>query len=164
VKYGQHVPERISERVAKKLEQAVLARETMVDGSLRAIDRRQLLWFDVVARYLPPLFNGTGQDTWQSRPAYQRLENERTYSHDQLDRMQRVLILYFPSYLDHKRITWERNGRRKHNRVRKVYIIVHDGLTMLLEKMWQAFKSIYQATLVYHPQVFAATWLHLRLS
>ena len=31
VKYGQHVPDRITERVAKKPEQAVLARETMVE-------------------------------------------------------------------------------------------------------------------------------------
>ncbi len=53
LKYGQHVPDRITERVAKKLEQAVLARETAVDGSIRAVDRRQLLWLDVVARYLP---------------------------------------------------------------------------------------------------------------
>jgi integrase len=121
IQYGLHIPSRITERTAKRLEEAILARELAADGSFRSIEKRQLLWLDVVARYLPPLLDGTGRDTWQSRPQGQRLENERTYSRDQLDRMQRVLVSYFPSYLDHKRITWERTGRRKHNRVRKVY-------------------------------------------
>jgi len=115
LKYGQHVPNRITERVAKKLEQAVLSRETNADGSISAVDRRKLLWLDVVARYLPPLLDGTGCDTWQSRPQGNHLENEKTYSHNQLDRMQRVLTMYFPAYLEHGRIRWKRRGKRKHN-------------------------------------------------
>lgn len=121
VKYGQHVPDRITERVAKKLEQAVLARETTADGSIRAVDRRQLLWLDVVARYLPPLLDRTGCDTWQSRPHDNHLENEKTYSRNQLDRMQRILTVYFPSYLEHGNIGWKRRGRRKHDRAESVY-------------------------------------------
>jgi integrase len=121
MKYGQHVPDRITERVAKKLEQAVLARETATDGSIRSVERRRLLWLDVVARYQPPLCDEKGCDTWKSRPEGQRLENEKTYSSNQLDRMQRVLAVYFPSYLDHKKIKWQQNGKRKHNRTNKVY-------------------------------------------
>lgn len=121
LRYSQHVPDRITLRVAKRLEEAILARETAVDGSIRSTERRQLLWFDVVARYLPSLFDNTGRDTWQSRPPGQRLENERTYSRDQLDRMQRILAVYFPSYLDHGKIAWQRNGKRKHCGTRKVY-------------------------------------------
>jgi len=121
MKYGQHVPDWITKRVAKKLEQAVLARETAMDGSIRSIERRRLLWLNVVARYLPPLYDETGRDTWKSRPAGQRLENEKTYSLNQLDRMQRVLAVYFPSYLDHNKVKWQQNGKRKHDRANKVY-------------------------------------------
>ena len=55
LRYGQHVPDRITVRVAKRLEEAILACETAVDGSIRSAERRQLLWFDVVARYLPSI-------------------------------------------------------------------------------------------------------------
>lgn len=120
-KYGQRLPERITKRVANKLEQAVLARETIADGSIRSIQRRQLLWLDVVARYLPPLLDETGRDTWESRPLNQRLENEKTYGRNQLDRMQRVLTVYLPAYLDQGKISWRRNGRRKHDHTTKVY-------------------------------------------
>ena len=120
--YGLRVPDRISQRVARRLKQAILARETAADGSMRSINRRQLLWLEVVARYLPPLFDEAGRDTWEARPAGQRLENERTYSRNQLDRMQRVLTSYFPSYLEHGRIRWQRRGRRRHNRADTVYV------------------------------------------
>lgn len=121
MKYGQHVPDRITKRVAKKLEQAVLARETAMDGSIRSIKRRRLLWLDVVARYLPPLLDGSGCDTWRSRPHGNHLENEKTYSRNQQDRMQRILTVYFPAYLEHGRIGWRRRGRRKHDRAESVY-------------------------------------------
>jgi len=119
LKYELYVPDRITERVAKRLEQAVLARETAPDGSMRSIDRRRLLWLEAVARYLPPVLDETECDTWETRPANQRLENERTYSHNQLDRMQRVLTAYFPSYLEYGKIRWRRRGKREHNRVDK---------------------------------------------
>ena len=120
-KYDQPIPSRITERVARKLEQAVLARETMASGSVRSSERRNLLWLDVVARYLPPLVDDAGRDTWQSRPLGARLENEKTYSHDQLDRMQRVLAVYFPAYLDQGRIGWRKNGKRNHDHTTKIY-------------------------------------------
>ena len=85
-KYGELVPKRITERVAKKLEKAVLSRETAADGSVRSARRRKLLWLEVVARYLPPLRDQSGEDTWHDRPP-QPLENEKTYSRNQLDRM-----------------------------------------------------------------------------
>jgi len=121
VKYGQHVANRITVRVAKRLEEAILARETAIDGSIRSTERQQLLWFEVVARYLPTLSDIHGRDTWLSRPPGHRLENERVYSHDQLDRMQRILTVYFPSYLDHGKIIWKRNGKRKHSRTGDVF-------------------------------------------
>ena len=115
-RYGEVVPTRITERVAKRLEKAALSQETALDGSIRSIDRRKLLWLEVVARYLPPLRDPVGQDTWQDRPP-QPLENEKTYSRNQLDRMQRVLGRYFPGYLNRGEITWKRKGSRKHHRV-----------------------------------------------
>jgi len=120
-KYDQPIPGRITERVARKLEQAVLARETMLDGVVGSQQKRNLLWLDVVARYLPPLVDKVGRDTWDSRPPGEHLENEKTYSHDQLDRMQRVLTTYFPAYLDLGKIGWRKNGKRKHNHTTKVY-------------------------------------------
>ena len=120
-KYGQHIPDRFTERVAKKLEQAILARETGPDGSVGSIGRRRLLWLDVVARYLPPLLNRQRQDIWEARPTSQRLENEKTYSRNQLDRMHRILTVYFPQYLDRGKINWRRNGKRRHNRTARVY-------------------------------------------
>ncbi|MCG7853934.1 MAG: tyrosine-type recombinase/integrase [Methanosarcinaceae archaeon] len=121
VKYGQHLPARITERVAKKLEAAILARETADDGSIRSAERQRLLWLDAVARYLPPLLHKDGSDTWEARPVGQRLENEKTYSRNQLDRMHRILAVYFPSYLEHDRVKWERRGKRNHHRVAEVY-------------------------------------------
>lgn len=121
MEYGQHVPDRITKRVAKRLEEAILVRETASDGSIKSVERRRLLWLDAVARYLPPLLDETGRDTWESRPEDQRLENERTYSRNQMDRMQRILTVYFPSFLEHNKIGWQRSGKRKHDRTSKVY-------------------------------------------
>lgn len=120
-KYDQPIPSRITERIARKLEQAVLARETMSNGSVRSRQKRNLLWLDIVARYLPPLVDDAGQDTWESRPLGEHLENEKTYSRNQLDRMQRVLTVYFPAYLEWGRIDWKKNGKRKHNHTTKGY-------------------------------------------
>lgn len=120
-KYGQPIPSRFTEQVARKLEQAVLTRKSMADGSVRSRERRNLLWLDVVARYLPPLVDKVGRDTWASRPQGETLENEKTYSRNQLDRMQRVLAVYFPAYLDHGRIGWGKNDKRKQDHTAKVY-------------------------------------------
>ena len=119
-KYGEHAQSRITERVAKKLEKAVLSRETAADGSIRSAGRRKLLWLEVVARYLPPLRDEAGRDRWHARPA-QPLENEKSYSRNQLDRMQRVLVSYFPAYLNLGKIRWHRKGKRKHHRVDPVH-------------------------------------------
>lgn len=121
ISYGQHLPDRITERVARRLEAAILTRETTEYRAGRSVERQRLLWLDVVARYLPPLLDKNGNDTWEGRPVGQHLENEKTYSHNQLDRMQRVLTLYFPSYLEHDEVKWNRNGKRKHHRAAKVY-------------------------------------------
>ena len=115
-KYGAPVPSRITERVAKKLEKTVLSRESAPDGSVRLAGRRKLLWLEVAARYLPSLRDPLGQDTWQDRPPHP-LENEKTYSRNQLDRMQRILVSYFPAYLNRGEITWRRKGGREHYRV-----------------------------------------------
>lgn len=119
-KYGVYVPSRITERVAKKLEQAVLAQESAPDGSIRSVSRRKLLWLEVVARYLPPLRDDSTGDTWEKRPS-QALENEKTYSRNQLDRMQRVLVSYFPAYLNRGKINWKQRGKRKHHRAEVVH-------------------------------------------
>jgi len=120
-KYDQPLSNRITERVARKLEQAVLARETMVNGALKSRGKQNLLWFDIVARYLPPLINKAGRDTWGNRPLGELLQNEKAYSRNQLDRMQRVLAVYFPAYLDHGRIGWGKKGKRNHGHTTKVY-------------------------------------------
>ena len=78
-KYAEHVPDRITERVAKRLEKAVLSHETAPDGSIRSSKRRKALFLEIVARYLPPLLDETGADTWENRPA-ESLENEKTYT------------------------------------------------------------------------------------
>ncbi len=133
-RYGQPIPDRLTERVAKRLEQAILARETGTDGSIRSIGRRQLLWLDVVARYLPLLLDRQGQDIWEARPSNERLENEKTYSHNQLDRMYRILTVYFPQYLDRGKISWRRNGSVA-TTVQPRYMPVSDALRILPAKM-----------------------------
>ena len=115
-KYGKHVPDRITERVAKRLEKAVLSHETAPDGSIRSLMRRKALFLEIVTRYLPPLLDGTGKDTWENRPP-EPLENEKTYSQNQLDRMQRILTSYFPSFLNCGFVKWQHRGKRKHYRV-----------------------------------------------
>ncbi|MCY2926515.1 MAG: site-specific integrase [Planctomycetota bacterium] len=119
-KYEQNVPDNISERVAKRLEQAVLARETAPDGSVRSQVKQKMLWLEVVARYLPPVPNKQGKDKWEARPP-EPLVNEKKYCQNQLDRMQRILTCYFPSFLNHGEIRWVRNGKREHHRAEKVY-------------------------------------------
>ncbi len=115
-KYEEYVPDRITERVAKRLEKAVLSHETAPDGSIRSSKRRKALFLEIVARYLPPLLDETGKDKWENRPP-EPLENEKTYSWNQLDRMQRILTSYFPSFLNRGYIKWQRRGKRKHYKV-----------------------------------------------
>ena len=119
-KYREHVPNRITERVAKRLEKAVLTHETAPDGSIRSSRRRKSLYLEIVARYLPPLRDKTGKDKWEDRPA-ESLENEKTYSRNQLDRMQRILTCYFPSFLNHGHINWQRRGKSHHYRAKPTY-------------------------------------------
>ena len=120
-KYGQHVPNRITGRVAKRLERAVLARETAPDGSARTQVRQRMLWMEVLARYLPPLLDRDGRDKWEYRPKGQPLENERGYPRNELENMQRVLAVYFPSYLEYGRIRWRRTASRRHGRAEVVH-------------------------------------------
>ena len=58
MKYGQHVPDRITKRLAKKLEQAVLARETAMGGSIRSVERRRLLWLQDKGAYTESISTG----------------------------------------------------------------------------------------------------------
>ena len=121
VKYELPVPERITSRTVRRLETEVLRRETAADGSIRSADRRKMMYLDVVARYIPPLLSTEGKDVWEERPLGQNLENERIYSVLRVQHMILVLTRYFPAYLDTGKIRWRRNGRRKHDRVAKVY-------------------------------------------
>jgi len=120
-KYGQHVPNRITERVAKRLERAVLAQETAPDGSARTQVRQRMLWMEVLARYLPPLLDANGRDKWEHRPKMHPLENERSYPRNELENMQRVLAIYFPSYLEYGKIRWRRTASRRHGRAEAVH-------------------------------------------
>jgi len=121
LKYNLPIPNRITERVAKKLEQSILIQENVNNGLKHSSKKRNMLWLDVVARYLPPLVDKNGRDTWENRPLVEHLENEKTYSHDQHDRIQRVLTVYFPAYLDLGKICWQNRGSRVHHHTTKVY-------------------------------------------
>ncbi len=90
-KYGLSIPKRITERVAKRLEAEILHQETSNDGLIRGIGRQGMLYWDVVARYIPPLLERNGDDKWSKRPKGQPLENERTYSGIRLYHMLLVL-------------------------------------------------------------------------
>lgn len=114
-KYGLSIPTRITERVAKRLEAEILRQETSNDGLIRGIGRQGMLYWDVVARYIPPLLDRNGDDKWSKRPKGQPLENERTYSGIRLYHMLLVLTNYFPSYIDRGKIAWRRKGKRKHS-------------------------------------------------
>ncbi len=52
-KYGLSIPTRITERAAKRLEAEILRQETSNDGLIRGIGRQGMLYWDVVARYIP---------------------------------------------------------------------------------------------------------------
>ena len=114
-KYGLSIPMRITERVAKRLEAEILRQETSNDGLIRGIGRQGMLYWDVAARYIPPLLDRNGDDKWSKRPKGQPLENERTYSDIRLYHMLLVLTNYFPSYIDRGKIAWRRKGKRKHS-------------------------------------------------
>ena len=114
-KYGVSIPTRITERVAKRLQAEILRQETSNDGLIRGIGRQGMLYWDVVARYIPPLLDRNGDDKWSKRPKGQPLENERTYSDIRLYHMLLVLTNYFPSYVDRGKIAWRRKGKRKHS-------------------------------------------------
>ena len=119
-KYGQFAPDRITERVAKKLEQAVLASETAPEGSIRSQAKQKMLWLEVVARYLPPVLDRAGNDTWEDRPP-EKLVNPKGYSGRQLDRMQRILTCYFPGFLNHGHVHWTRHGKKRHYKAEKIH-------------------------------------------
>lgn len=120
-KYGLSIPVRITERIAKRLEAEILRQETSKDGLIRGVARQGMLYWDVVARYIPPLIDKKGNDKWSKRPKGQPLENERTYSEIRLYHMLLVLANYFPSYIDKGKIAWRREGKRKHGHAVEVY-------------------------------------------
>jgi len=80
-----------------------------------------MLWMEVLARYLPPLLDANGRDKWEYRPKGQPLENERSYPRNELENMQRILAVYFPSYLEYGKIRWRRRASRRHGRAEVVH-------------------------------------------
>ena len=74
-KYSLPIPNRITERVAKRLEAEILRQKISADGRIHGIRNQSMMYLDIVARYIPPLIDKKDKDKWEHRQKLQPLEN-----------------------------------------------------------------------------------------